>query len=352
MRRLLGPGARYMVPLAVNRFGFNTGCFFLDLRTGDLRCLAPGFEADRLPLAHPAASAAAASPAAGSARGGGGGGGSGGGGEPNSSGGPSGGGAVRWLEALAARVTNGTYAAAPIRPDDPRTLGLCLFPLRQPRGDYTEGDDSDDDAAYDDAADGAAGVGPAAAALLPPPPPSVRHGGGGGGEERLVSTVAVTRGVECRASVLYMTFSEQWTYSIRVRLLEPGEAGYLDAAARGFETCQLKGRHWAIDGPPGAGPTEHVRGEGVVGSFPLLREGGSWDHKQVSSSTHPRSLLRDPGGWRPGPFVYQSCSGRMAPGGSFGGELIFVPGSLLEPTGAPFEAAVARFALDLPDFFF
>jgi hypothetical protein len=207
---------RYLVPLAVNRFGFDKA-FFLDLRTGDLRCLEPT-PAGRpaFVLAHPPASELAGSEGA----------------APAPRGALQGGaGAVRWLEALAGRVADGTYGAAPLRPDDPPgTLGLCLFPRRQPapreRG------------------------------------PGGNGGGGGGAERRAVCTVAVTRGVECRASVVFMAEAQQWTYSVSVRLLGPGDGpGYVSASDRGFATCQLQGRHWKVEGP--AGSNEEVGGEGV-----------------------------------------------------------------------------------------
>ena len=60
----------------------------------------------------------------------------------------------------------------------------------------------------------------------------------------------------------------------------------------------------------------------------------------------------DPGEDRSGTFVYQSQTqaGSLA---AFSGHIEFVPGSLREPTGAPFNVAVARFPLTLnPDFLF
>ena len=40
------------------------------------------------------------------------------------------------------------------------------------------------------------------------------------------------------------------------------------------------------------------------------------------------------------------------PPGSFGGRLTFVPGTLNEPTGDPFDVVVAPFALDTPEYTF
>jgi uncharacterized protein affecting Mg2+/Co2+ transport len=84
-----------------------------------------------------------------------------------------------------------------------------------------------------------------------------------------------------------------------------------------------------------------VLGDGVIGLFPVLREGGYRSDEQGRV-----------GEWCEGCFAYQSCSGAMGPGGSFGGELTFVPGTMASPTGPPFEVRVAPFALDLPPFVF
>lgn len=54
---------------------------------------------------------------------------------------------------------------------------------------------------------------------------------------------------------------------------------------------------------------------------------------------------------RAGEFTYQSCSGRTTgpQEASFGGELLFVPGSLQEPQGQEFEVIVGRFPLRVPE---
>jgi F-box protein 3 len=191
--------------------------------------------------------------------------------------------------------------------------------------------------------------------------PSGAQGRRGGGA---VHTLYVSRGVEASASVIFMPEGSQWTYSIKLRLVPPGEPGHVPAAQRGFETCQLQSRHWAIE-PGGsssgrssgrssssaASPVlEHVRGDGVVGAFPLLREGAHRADQQVEPQFRA-SRLRE-GAWADGSYVYQSCSGQNLPGGSFGGELTFVPGSLKNPTGEPFDVVVQPFALDIPDTIF
>ena len=67
-------------------------------------------------------------------------------------------------------------------------------------------------------------------------------------------------------------------------LLTPDDGDeYMSPEQRGFETCQLVSRYWKISmkgqrrGPRGAEPqpiVQEVRGEGVIGMYPLLFEGG------------------------------------------------------------------------------
>ena len=155
---------------------------------------------------------------------------------------------------------------------------------------------------------------------------------------------AVTKGIEVVSSSVFMPESTSgWGYSIRIRLLMPGEEGYLNPEQRGFSTCQLRSRHWIIDLGQ---QEEHVRGNGVIGKYPLLREGGWRDDSQDMYGRVRQSFQRD------GTFVYQSCSGRAnrASGGSFRGELIFIPGSIENPKGPDFEVIVERFPLTLPEY--
>ena len=357
---------RYLCPVAINRFELDK-LFFLDLRSGNVHCLCQGsfLRAHPLPPPQPSERANASDSsssnsstaiAATSTIS-----------KSNSSTSRGNGlGLVHWLEGLARCVDDGTYVAAPLRPGDNETRGLCLFPQRNPapfgRAAATvapdDGGDDDDDAASRLPA-GAQG----------------RRGGGA------VHTLCVSRGVEASASVIFMPEGSQWTYSIKLRLIPPGEPGHVPAAQRGFETCQLQTRHWAIE-PGGssnnrttrsdqrvnsssssssnsnssssnsaASPVlEHVRGDGVVGAFPVLREGAHRADQQVEPQFRAARLRE--GGWADGSFVYQSCSGQNLPGGSFGGELTFVPGTLKNPTGKPFEVVVAPFALDIPDTIF
>ena len=116
-------------------------------------------------------------------------------------------------------------------------------------------------------------------------------------------------------------------------------SGGLSAAERGFVTCQLESRHWRLGQLDGS--FEEVHGPGVVGRFPLLREGGWREDTQIDQ----RGTIAA-GEERDGVFIYQSMSGR-GPVASFEGEITFVPGSLREPSGAPFRVAVARFPLTI-----
>merc|ERR1712060_351669 len=150
-------------------------------------------------------------------------------------------------------------------------------------------------------------------------------------------TRCVTQGVEITASCVYMPEHPQgWTYRIAFNLVG-------DAASRGFETCQLHLRHWEI-AAEGQEP-EHVRGEGVIGLFPILVDGGWMLNRE--SDPHGQYGSR---GRQEGAFSYQSCSGRNAGmRGSFGGDVTFVPGTIRKPTGKPFQAIVAPFRLCVPD---
>ena len=54
-----------------------------------------------------------------------------------------------------------------------------------------------------------------------------------------------------------------------------------------------------------------------------------------------------------GVFVYQSCSGMMQDGGTFGGRIELVPGELDAPeSGDTFELSVPAFPLEIPEFIY
>ncbi|GJP32990.1 hypothetical protein CLOM_g17568 [Closterium sp. NIES-68] len=97
------------------------------------------------------------------------------------------------------------------------------------------------------------------------------------------------------------------------------------ASAIDMPACQLRSRHWVIK-EEGEVVAE-VRGDAVVGEYPILRREGK-------------------------EFVYQSCSQITGQWGSIEGDFTFVPGGLMRPTGAEFEALVAPFPLQAPDLIF
>ena len=201
---------------------------------------------------------------------------------------------AQWFATFAARVRLRAYRAAPLLPDAPDgTRGVVLFP------DADAGDDC--------------------------------H-----------VSEAITRGIRVRASAVYLPNSPSgYAYSIRIRRVSD------DAP----ESCQLRTRHWHInDGER----TSTVSGEGVVGKFPVLTSTGWRDDSQVANMTHGFSTAVLPGEDREGEFVYQSFSGmtRGPRGGSFRGELEFVPGEVSAPTGEPFRVVCPEFALRKPRFLY
>jgi hypothetical protein len=156
----------------------------------------------------------------------------------------------------------------------------------------------------------------------------------------------VTRGIEVVASAVFSPTTAhlgiRFVYSIQLRLLEPDDDGY-DLKVRGFETCQLHSRHWRIE--LGDGQVQHVDGDGVVGLYPLLREGSHRiDEGRSADRVHRGEEVET------GIFRYQSCTYK---GVAFGGYLLFVPGSLEAPTGPAFEVAMNPFPLNpSPSFIF
>lgn len=191
---------------------------------------------------------------------------------------------LTYLEELSLRVERGVYVAEPLVPLEPSTRGLSVFPQ--------------------------------------------------GGARR---SHAVTRGFLVTAASIYSPEIGMSVYSIRIKLLAPAEEGGMSAAERGFETAQLSTRHWVLT--KSSGEQEFVNGPGVVGRFPLFREGGWREDKQTDASGR---LQR--GEQCDGLFVYQSMSGRGTIA-SFEGEIVMVPGSIDRPTGEEFRIAVARFPI-------
>lgn len=144
-------------------------------------------------------------------------------------------------------------------------------------------------------------------------------------------SIEVTNGVQVRASAVfvpeYSGLKEEedtkyyFTYSIRMSLLPEG----CIINGINFISCQLYERHWIIR----ANDTivGNVDGEAVIGQYPLLRPGEE-------------------------EFVYESCSPLPESPGSIEGHFTFVPGSLVDRKGGPFEVQVGRFPLQLPDYVF
>ena len=134
------------------------------------------------------------------------------------------------------------------------------------------------------------------------------------GDESLRDCVSrrVTKGVEVIASSIFITqnFMDGFIYCLRIRILEEGEEGYLSAEQRGFDACRLRTRHWRIF-DRATNNTQTVNGEGVVGMYPTLMEGGFMERK------------KNGGQFTQGYFSYQSCTGPMEDGGQFGGHLVF-----------------------------
>lgn len=163
----------------------------------------------------------------------------------------------------------------------------------------------------------------------------------------------VTRGIEIMASSVFHPFSNiterGWglhLYSIRVRILTPQDQEYLTPEQRGFTTCQLHSRHWFVQNQcpslrEGATTMDEIRGEGVVGNYPLLVEGGFQDYYSEYGVNGIFETTRS----RRGSFAYQSWRHELSQ--SFEGYLLFIPGSLYNPErgGEPFYVRVAPFHL-------
>jgi len=150
-------------------------------------------------------------------------------------------------------------------------------------------------------------------------------------------TVGTCRGIEVRSSAIYVPESPNagWTYSLRLKLLESSTE-----EERGFRNCQLHMRHWEITDKNG--DVKHVSGEGVVGKMPLLRDGGYIDKGPAGDGSD-----------NDGTFVYQSCSGEMDGGGTFGGRITLVPGELEErEPGDDITLPVPAFPLSIPRYIY
>jgi len=186
---------------------------------------------------------------------------------------------LRWFGTFADRLAEGYYEPACMDPSgDPSTRAISLFPRRGPD-----------------------------------------------------LSVAVTRGVQVAASALFVPEQstpgkEFFTYSVRFSMVsreEQLERWREAGPPRALASAQLRSRHWLISNR--RGQVDEVRGEAVVGMYPIVRPG------------HPD-------------FVYQSCTGLSSAPGSMRGEFCFVEGTIAEPAGADFDAECAAFALRVPEY--
>jgi len=198
-------------------------------------------------------------------------------------------GLLRWFEKYVSRLEDDVYVRMPLVPEEADvTRGLNLFPVNGPR--------------------------------------HVR---------------CVTRGVEVTASCIYMPGHPQgWTYSITFGLVG-------DPSDWGFESCQLHTRTWEISSD-GSEP-QVVNGEAVIGFKPILVQGG-W---LLNKESDPHGQYHQSHGHVPGPFRYQSASGRSRHmRGTFGGHVLFYPGTVRKPTGQPFKVLVPQLQLSVPTYIF
>jgi len=150
-------------------------------------------------------------------------------------------------------------------------------------------------------------------------------------------TVGTCSGIEVRSSAIYVPESPNagWTYSLRLKLLPTSTE-----EERGFRNCQLHMRHWEITDKNG--DVKHVSGEGVVGKMPVLRDGGYIDKGPAGDGSD-----------NDGTFVYQSCSGEMDGGGTFGGRITLVPGEIDErEPGDDITLRVPAFPLSVPKYIY
>lgn len=195
-------------------------------------------------------------------------------------------GMLRWFEEYTRRVTEeGMYEVDRIVPELPSSRGINLFPQTAP-----------------------------------------------------LQSTATTRGIIVKASAIFipeqsvlrgLTPRYQFAYSVRYNL-QPLEEQAADPRNAGVVTrsAQLSTRHWLIRDDKGI-VTGEVRGEGVIGEFPIVK---------------PDSP----------DFVYQSCTHQGTRKGSMEGDFGFVLGTIDQPAGgqAQVDATCGRFPLDVPDFIY
>jgi len=240
---------------------------------------------------------------------------------------------IVWLNEYANRLENGMYSVGKIRPNDAGSAATAILLYPTLNGSATT--------ITTDATK-------AKAILLYPTlnGAATTVVGDAMGEPHTASRPSsrvsrcVTRGVEVVASAVHAHEINSAMYSIRIRIVQPGEEGYLSPSDRGFDCCQLRSRRWILTSAETA-EEEHVSGEGVIGFFPLLLDNGGhypchgWDAAHVSLFEEREEET----------FVYQSMSNVYEGGGTMSGTLQFVPGNLSGPTGPEFDVVVESFPL-------
>ena len=89
----------------------------------------------------------------------------------------------------------------------------------------------------------------------------------------------IDKGIKMSVTYKYLCLTRSFVYSIRIVMLKPGEdEDALTAEERGFKTCQLFSRRLEIC--DGRSEARVVQGQGVIGKYPLLMEGGYRDDSQ------------------------------------------------------------------------
>jgi hypothetical protein len=210
-----------------------------------------------------------------------------------------------WWEEFSKRLSNGCYTVGTIfGHDHPSKLGLDLFPRTAP-----------------------------------------------------LMVVAETQGIRVEASTIHLANPHMgWVYSIRMKLVDVTKLPGWSSSSSIFG-AQLMLRHWIITNGE-TGVQRHVDGPGVVGLFPILHTNGYLD----VSPHHNTNDIVDRDGW----FIYQSLSGSVPYGSTFGGSLTFVVNKDREDhsnNGHPqttfsmastgtFEVAVPTFVLSSQEYYY
>jgi len=263
---------------------------------------------------------------------------------PSAPGGVPGDDLLRWLEELANRAMSGCLPITRI----PASVNSAMGRIERDGGEENEEEEDEEESAA--LPESLVGLPPSALglSLFPLPHPSTEG----------LATSACTHGVRVSVGAVFVPHSTLPGPGIcidgrtgapvapppksRVQLREGEElAGrymFAYAARLRYEydgaqhaSVQLVSRKWEI--ADGGGRVERVEGPGVIGLHPLL------------PCVPPPTL--------PPVFEYASAANAVVPlGGTMAGTFSFVPGSMAEPEGQPFEAEVAQFLLRVPSFIY